>query len=260
MVTGRQVLWAVGFTALGAAVALGVNAVADSDPGGGPASAPTGMPTPLEIPSPVPPDPDENPEAAEFFDIVSSFQTLELHATYRITLSARPGDASEVEIWQKDGQFRQEADAQSADGSAQARIVLLSLTDRTVYCEQPPDGEWVCGLLPESTQTTFSSLRSGLLTGLGEQEVTVRDDDIDGREVRCFVVEPAEDVDATEAPSEPSELCATPEGVLVTISGPEGTFELLELETAVDDAVFTPPATPGVGPGDDAPVGPPAPA
>jgi hypothetical protein len=127
----------------------------------------------------------------------------------------------------------------------------MSLTDRTVYCERPIDGDWVCGLLPESTQTTFSALRSGLLTGLGDQEVTARDDVIDGRDVRCFVVENAQ---------ASSELCATPEGVLVTITGPEGIFELLELSDTVDDAVFTPPATPGVGPVEDPPVGPPAPA
>lgn len=251
MVSGRQALWAAGFAALGAAVALGVNAVADGD--SDPSASPTDeSPTPQTIPSPVRPDPEDNPEAAELFDIVTSFQTLELHASYRVTLGEEPDQSSVIEIWQKDGQFRQEADARTPGGDPGAKLLLMSLTDRTVYCEQPPDGEWVCGLLPESTQTTFSALRSGLLSGLSEQEVTARDDVVDGRDVRCFVVENPE--------AESSELCATPEGVLVTITAAEGIFELLELSDEVDEAVFTPPATPGVGPVENPPVGPPAPA
>src|SRR5690606_1436509 len=120
VISGRQMLWAAGFAALGAAVALGVNAFADGGGGGDgdPSAGATndGVATPRSIPAPVRPNPESNPEAAELFDIVTGFQDLELHARYRVSLGEAPDRSSEIEIWQKDGQFRQEADARTPGG------------------------------------------------------------------------------------------------------------------------------------------------
>jgi hypothetical protein len=244
-VTGRQVGAALGFAALGAVVALAVNAVATDD-GGTPADG--GSPSPAANPTFERPDEATNPEAAEFYDLVTAFQNLTLHATYRVTATAET-TPSIIEIWQKDGQFRQETTVATEAGQA-GRILVLHLVDRTVLCQQPPDGDYACTLLPESQESAFSSLRTGLLAGLGDQEVTVRDDVIGDFTVRCFSIEITEpstgSTGPSDAPSEENELCATDEGVIVTIAGAEGTFELLDLQRTVDDDVFVPPATPGV--------------
>jgi hypothetical protein len=111
---------------------------------------------------------------------------------------------------------------------------MLDLTDRVVLCQQPPGGEYSCGLVSEDQATAFEELRANLLDDLGDQEVVVEEDEIDGRAVRCFAI----------AVATGGEICATDEGLLVRIASPEGSFELLDAEMEVDDAVFTPPATP----------------
>lgn len=257
MVTGRQVGAALGFVALGAVVALAVNAVTTADNDGSDQPNGSGEPTPAAIPTFERPDPETNPEAAEFFDLVTAFQDVTLHATYRFTASAGSGTPSIVEIWQKGGQFRQESTVTTASGQEVGKALVLHLTNRTVLCQQPLDGDYVCSLLPESQESTFEALRSGLLAGLGDQEVTVRDDVIRDFTVRCFTIEAVEEgteptgaspvaADPGEVATAPNEMCTTAEGVIVTITAPEGSFELVELERDVDEDVFVPPAAPGV--------------
>jgi hypothetical protein len=104
-----------------------------------------------------------------------------------------------------------------------------------VLCQQPAGGTYSCGLVSEQQATAFDSLRTSLISDLADQSVKVTDDTIDGRDVRCFAIEVAR----------ASEICVTEEGVLARIASPEGTFQLIDFDTEVDDDVFTPPATPG---------------
>ncbi len=181
------------------------------------------------------PDEGLNPEAAELYDLVTSFGELTIHATYQVEVAARPDSSTTIEIWQKDGKVRQEATVEGGAGSG--KVAMLDLGDRVVLCQEPPGGTYTCGLVSESETTAFDELRSSLVEGLAGQDVEVREGTIDGRDVRCFGI---------AAASTSNEVCVTDEGVLVRISSPEGTFKLLDVETEVDDAVFTPPAPPGV--------------
>lgn len=232
--SSKRIIGALLLLAIGAGLGVGFAAMigGDDDDGDDDASTTT---LPFESTTTVErPDEDENPEAAELFDLVTAFTDLTLHARYRVEVAERPEASSIIEIWQKDGQVRQEATVEAGAGAG-GKIAMLDLTDRVILCQQPPDGDYSCGLVSEQEATAFDSLRTNLIADLADQEVEVSDDTIDGRDVRCFRV----------AAAAAGEICVTDEGVLARISSPEGSFELIEFETEVDDDAFTPPATPG---------------
>lgn len=232
--SSKRIIGALLLLAIGAGIGLGFATLVggdDDDDDAGGEDLPVETTTTVERP-----DESENPEAAELYDLVTAFTDLTLHARYRVEVTERPEAASIIEIWQKDGQVRQEATVEAGAGAG-GRIAMLDLTDRVVLCQQPPGGEYSCGLVSEDEATAFDSLRTNLIADLAEQEVEVRDDTIDGRDVRCFTV----------AAAAAGEICVTDDGVLARISSPEGSFELIEFDTEVDDDVFTPPATPGTG-------------
>jgi hypothetical protein len=178
------------------------------------------------------PDATTDPAAAELFDLVSAFGEKTLHARYELAVTARPDTEMTVELWQLDGEVRQDAEVRDSTGTT--RLALLDLTERTILCQQPPGGAFTCGLINATEATAFDSLRVNLLAELADQEVEVRDDTIDEQPVRCFTV----------ASATTSELCVTEDGIIATITAPEGSFELIEADGDVDASVFTPPAEP----------------
>ena len=228
--SSKRIVGALLLLAIGAGIGLGVAAmVGDDDDDPSVADLPVETTTTVERP-----DEDRNPEAAELYDLVTAFTGLTIHASYRVEVADRPEASSIIEIWQKDGQVRQEATVQSGPG-ADGKVAMLDLDDRVVLCQQPAGGEYTCGLVSEEQATAFDSLRTSLIADLGEQEVEVRDDTIDDRDVRCFAI----------AVAQASEICVTDDGVLARIASPEGSFELIDFDRDVDEDVFTPPATPG---------------
>jgi hypothetical protein len=232
--TAKRIIGALVLLAMGAGIGLGVAAMVRDDDDG---DATTTQDLPVETTTTIGrPDEAANPGAAELYDLVTAFGDLTLHAKYRVEVAGRPEATSVIEIWQKDGKVRQEATIESGP-SANGKVALLDLEDRVVLCQAPPDGEYSCGLVSEEQATSFEALRTGLLTELGDQDVSVRDATVDGQQLRCFSV----------AVAEASELCANEDGVLASIDSAEGTFKLLDYDTEVDEAVFTPPATPGTG-------------
>jgi hypothetical protein len=230
--SSKRIVGALLLLAIGAGLGLGVAAMV-----GGDDDDPSVADLPVETTTTVErPDEDRNPEAAELYDLVTAFTGLTVHATYRVEVADRPEATSIIEIWQKDGQVRQEATVQAGPG-ANGKVAILDLDDRVVLCQQPPGGDYTCGLVSEDQVTAFDSLRTNLIADLAEQDVEVRDDTVDGRDVRCFSI----------AVAQASEICVTDDGVLARIASPEGSFELIDFDTDVEDDVFTPPATPGPG-------------
>ncbi len=225
-IIGALLLLAIG-VGIGVGVALSVSGDDDDEP--------RTTDLPVETTTTVDrPDEDENPEAAELYDLVTAFADLTVHARYQVEVAERPGAGSIIEIWQKDGQVRQEATIASPQG--EGRIAMLDLADRVILCQQPPGGEYSCGLVSEQQATAFEELRNNLLDDLADQEVVVEDDEIDGR-ATCAA--------SRSRPPRPARSASPTTGLLVRIASPEGTFELIEVEMEVDDEVFTPPATPG---------------
>jgi hypothetical protein len=227
--TRRRIVLGVVALVVAAGVAFGIVTLLDDDDEA--AGPPPSVSTTTVV---ARPDPEENPAAAELYDLVTEFPEKTLHATYQVTVTERPGVVSTIEIWQKDGKVRQDATIDDANGGT-TKLAILDLEDRVVFCQQPPGGEYTCGLVSETQATAFDALRTNLLAEIEGQEVTVRDETINGRDVRCFSVESAS----------AGELCATNDGILVRISAAEGSFELVDAEDDVDDDVFEPPATPG---------------
>lgn len=233
--SAKRIVGAVVLLAMGAGLGFGIAAVVGGDDDGDGSTTET---LPVETTTTIErPDEATNPGAAELYDLVSAFADKTVHARYRVEVAGRPEATSIIEIWQKGGLVRQEATIESGP-SANGKVALLDLEDRVVLCQAPPDGDYSCGLVSESQATSFEALRTGLLAGLADQEVTVRDETADGQELRCFAV----------AAAQASELCATTDGVLARIEAAEGSFRLLDYDTEVDDEVFTPPATPSADP------------
>ena len=227
----KRIVGALLLLAIGGGIGLGVAAMVSSDDD----DDPTESELPFETTTTVErPDEAQNPEAAELYDLITEFSELTLHASYRVEVTDRPEATSTIEIWQKDGKVRQEATVESGAG-ANGKVAMLDLEDRVVLCQQPPGGQYSCGLVSEDEATAFDSLRTSLIADLAAQDVTVRDETADGRDLRCFSI----------AVADTNEICVTDDGVLARIESPEGSFVLIDFDTEVDDAVFTPPATPG---------------
>jgi hypothetical protein len=230
--TTKRVVGVILLLVVGAGLGLGIAAmVRDDGSGGDDAAGP--VVTPETTTTVQRPDASTHPEAAELFDLVNAFAELTVHARYKVTVANNPDASQEIEIWQKEGKVRQEATVPQPGGGT-GKVALLDLGDRVVLCQQPPGGVYSCGLVSDSQATAFDQLRDNLVGGLADQTVTVKERTIGKRSVRCFTVSSAG-----------GELCADADGLLVRIASPEGSFELLEADDDVKDAVFTPPATPG---------------
>ena len=227
----RRLVGAVLLAAIGAAFALAVwAAVHGNDTDEATPATVTERTTTTTAPRP---DPVEHPEAAELYDIVNASGTLTVHATYDVKVTAKPDATITQELWRKGDSVRQDTTLQDATGMS--KIALIHTAERTVLCQQPPGGQYTCGLVAPNQASSFDAVRTTLLSRLGQQDPEVRDDTIAGRAVRCFTV----------SAEESSELCATKDGLLVRIAAQEGSFELVTAEPTVDDSAFTPPATPG---------------
>ena len=227
--TPKRIVGALLVLAVGVGIGFGVAAMTGDD------DDPAAVDLPVETTTTVErPDEAKNPEAAELYDLITDFTGLTLHARYRVEVTGRPEATSTIEIWQKDGKVRQEATVESGP-NANGKVAMLDLEDRVVLCQQPAGGQYSCGLVAEDETTAFESLRTNLIADLEDQDVTVRDETEEGHALRCFAI----------AAAETNEICVTEDGVLARITSPEGSFELIDVDTEVDEAVFTPPATPG---------------
>lgn len=235
--SARRIVAGVVLLAIGVGLGVGLMLAITGDDDGDDGRASDGtLPTATTTTEPTRPDEATNPEAAELYDTVIAFTERTVYAKYRVEVAARPDATSIIEVWQKDGKLRQDAIVEDPE-KGEGRLAVLDLGDRVVLCQQPPAGQFSCGLVSEEQATTYEQLRVGLLADLEDQEITARDETVEGRDLRCFTVELAE----------ASELCVTESGVLARISGPQGNFELLETSDEVDDSVFVPPAEPGAG-------------
>lgn len=217
--------WWLGAAVIGAvAVALVVWAVGDD--GDDPDAAPTTSTTaPGEATDADGGLEDLDDEAAELAQLLAAGRDVTIHAVYRDT----GDDEFTLELWRDDGRLRQdtrfESDTTSADSSG------FVVDGRSISCSRTDDADWVCSAADaETSPDGFFGSAVALAAG---QDVSARDDVVEGREARCF------EYPVTEGQGE---LCVTREGLPVRFDTGDTTLLLVSVDDDVDDDDFEPPA------------------
>lgn len=223
----RWPLLVLGAAFLAAAVVAFVvlNEDDEDDPG-------TAPPVTSELPDPLA-DPAD-PDTAELGELLEAGRTGTHHARYVLADESPEAVASpvELEVWRDGGRLRQDT-ASEVEGQA-VHTSSFVLDDTVVLCTRAGEADWSCA---ESTPsgTESAGIIGTVLDQLAGSEVTPRDDEIDGRTVRCFAFSGADG---------DGDLCVTPEGVPVRLQYQGAAMNLTELDDDVPDDAFEPPAEP----------------
>lgn len=154
------------------------------------------------------------------------------HARYELSGDELEGEST-IEVWRDGDRVRQETELRTADGEV-ARTAAVTTGDTTVACSRVGEEPWSCA--EAETETAEDS--SGDVFGTVEQqlrgvEVAASDDEVAGRQVRCF------EFSATDGAGR---ACVTPDGVPVLVSIGSSEIRLAALDDDVPGDVFTPPA------------------
>lgn len=222
------ILAVVGVVVLaGLAVLLFVGGDDDSDASDDTDSS---LPTPPTVPPPV--QGDISTEAQELIDLLDRGADGHYHALYAVEgPEATAAGTSTIELW-RDGSERSRRDVKLESEEGNADTMTLVDGETAALCERRDGGDWTCTAIdvPEGPSAdVVGSIRNQLIGAT----VTPRDDEIDGREVRCFTF---------SAVDGPSEICATEEGVVVKLGTEATSLRLTELDEDVPGDVFDPPA------------------
>lgn len=221
------VLALVALVAAGAFLLFGGDDDDDDDGGSGLTGDLPAAPT---VPPPVTGSVSE--EAEELIALLDRGEEGRYHAVYEVQGDpAVTGGTTTLELWRDGGRSRRDTHVTTADGAADT-VGIVDAEGRAISCSRIDEGDWTCFEAPsveEVEGTVIGSIRSQL-TGA---EVTPRDDEIDGRAVRCF---------AFGTPDGPAEICATEEGVVVLLGSGPTALRLIELDAEVPGDIFTPPA------------------
>jgi hypothetical protein len=173
-----------------------------------------------------------NAAGRELLALLEKDKAATFHARYQATSAAQPDAAITIETWRKPPKVRQDSTVTSKGQSLKSLALVLG--DGAVRCVQLSGAEWSCKSRPsegDADDLLFGGVRDELAKG----QVSVKDDVVDGRPVRCFTL-------AAEGRS--SELCATAQGVPVRVVSGGSSLHLVGFDAAVSDEVFVPPAPP----------------
>jgi hypothetical protein len=153
------------------------------------------------------------------------------HAVYAVEgVDADQAGTDRIEVW-RDGD-RSRRDAHIVVEGSTADTVGIVDGDDAVACQRNGEDPFTCEEA-ETPEAVDSGVVGSIRSQLTGADVQPRDDEIDGREVRCF---------AFSTDDGPAEVCATAEGVVVRLGTDSNSLRLTELDDDVPDDVFTPPA------------------
>jgi hypothetical protein len=210
---------------VGLAVLLFVNSDGDDDDGDTDSSLPAAQTVPPPITGEL------SAEAQELIALLDRGASGTYHAVYAVEgADAAQAGTTSIELWRDGERSRRDAHVETEEGTADTVGIVDG--DTAVACQRTGDEPFTCieAETPEAVDSdVVGSIRSQL-TGAGVQP---RDDEIDGREVRCF---------AFSTEDGPAEVCATEEGVVVRLGTDSNALRLTELDDDVPGDVFTPPA------------------
>lgn len=171
------------------------------------------------------------PGGSELASLLVKGRDRTFHATYALTV----GEIRQtLEWWNDEGRVRQ--DTVSAGDGGDVRTASLKLNDKeAVVCRQEPARPWTCEKVAVPVSGDPRGLLANLQAQLSGRPVTVRTDQVNGRDARCFSV-------AASPGSEAVELCSDPDGIPLRLASPEAKLELTALDDSVPKNIFTPPA------------------
>ena len=154
------------------------------------------------------------------------------HARYELAGDELEGEST-IEVWRDGDRVRQDTELRTADGEV-ARTAAVTTGGTTVACSRVGEEPWACA--EAESETAADS--PGEVFGTVEQQlrgvdVSASDDEVDGRQVRCF------EFSATDGEGR---ACVTPDGVPVLVSIGTSEIRLAALDDDVPGDVFTPPA------------------
>jgi hypothetical protein len=183
------------------------------------------------------PDPFEgasDPDAVELGELLDAGSAATYHARYLLAGGSTdaPAPDVELEVWRDGERLRQDTSTE-VEGQA---VQTASFVDdgRIVLCSRSGELDWSCAeSAPSGTEQ--DGVIGSVLDQLAGSDLTPRDDEIDGRAVRCFAF--------TSADGD-GDVCVTPEGVPARVHLGGAGIELSELDDDVPGDVFDPPAEP----------------
>lgn len=172
-----------------------------------------------------------DPDTVELLELLADGRTATYRAVYQ---SSGADDEVTLELWRRDGLLRQDSLIVTGDVSVQTSSFILD--GAAFLCSLLPGQDWVCSEGSEASADAVDGVFGSVQDQLAGSQVSARDGELDGREVRCFVYSGAE--------ASGGEICVSTEGIPVRIRSEELTIELSELEGEVGDGVFDLPAEP----------------
>jgi hypothetical protein len=165
--------------------------------------------------------------AQELVDLLLKSRGLAYHARYTTAGDTQSlGGALNVELWRKGSLVRQDLELKVEDESV--RAAAIQRRDGVYACRRVGVKPWECTASPGSVPQ-LDKMLDQLSQDLADSTVTVRDDTISGRKVRCFTA---------TASGGPRDFCATSDGVPVLIAAGGARLELVSLDHNVPDSVF----------------------
>ena len=202
----------------------------DDDDGGSGISGE--LPDAPTVPPPV--TGEVSAEAEELIALLDLGEEGRYHALYVVNGDpAVVGGETTLELWRDGGRSRRDTHVVAEGGTADT-VGILNAEGAAISCSRVDEGDWTC-VEAESPEEVEGDVIGSVRSQLTGAEVTPRDDEIDGRDVRCF---------AFSTTDGPAEICVTDAGVVVRLGAGDVALELTELDAEVPGDVFTPPAEP----------------
>jgi hypothetical protein len=153
------------------------------------------------------------------------------HARYTIVPAGnREGAPEELEVWRSGSRVRQEAIVTS--GTTPIRTATFRIGASAVSCVKPGTGRWSCQTMPAGglePDRTFDAM----VGDLGNAQVTARDGNVIGHNVRCFHVTGSR-LD--------EDVCVSLDGVLLSLSGGGASVTATVADVIVPATIFDLPA------------------
>lgn len=214
----------------------------DDDP------AATELPSSPSLPPPV--RGEVNAAGEELLLLLDRAEEGRYHAQYEVEGDpAVIGGEMTLELWRDGGRSRRDTHIVSSDGSADT-TTIVDADGGVATCNRVDGADWTC-FEPEPTgedgddATADGDVIGSVRDQLAGTDVQARDDEIDGREVRCFQFPTDEG---------PGDICVDVDGVVVRLASGETAMVLTDLDDDVPGDVFEAPAelTAPPEPSDDA--------
>lgn len=170
--------------------------------------------------------------AGEMLRLIEEGKKLTFEGRYAAYEDSAP---SSIHVWRRPPLAR--LDTETGSGEAQRRTQRLASSSGPVNCVQQGQGPWTCTPAPNLRVGDVTIVSDAVLGLLSRLAIESRDDQISGRQARCFLL--------TGNQGSPAELCLTRDGIPLRVVAGATRVELVDLKRdRPPDFVFEPPVAP----------------